>query len=267
MTSGSRMACRTRAAPAPSASSATPTGKPFHTTTLRRVLTNPRMAGLRVHRGEVIGEASWEPIISRSDFERLRALFSGRPRQRIGRPHTYPYSGLLRCGHKNCGGRMTGSSRGATQKAYGCERCDRTWITAAPVEAFLDEAVIATLAGEEFAASLAEQMRAWAAEDPATAAQLAADRHELAELARLKGERNPKTGRPWFTIDEWLIAKAPIEERIAQAEARLAAKPDLAALADVAGTEDEVRQQWQGGWNVEKKRRVLRAILDHVTVL
>jgi len=245
----------------------TPTGKPFHTTTLRRVLTNPRIAGLRVHRGEVIGEASWEPIISRSDFERLRALFSGRPRQRIGRPHTYPYSGLLRCGHKACGGRMTGSSRGATQKAYGCARCDRTWITAAPVERFLDEAVITTLAGEEFAASLQERMRAWAAEDPAAAAQLATDKRELAELARLKGERNPKTGRPYFTIEEWLIAKAPIEERIAQAEARLAAKPDLAALADVAGTEDEVRQQWQGWWNVEKKRRVLRAILDHVTVL
>src|SRR6266542_1487157 len=200
MTSGSRMACRTRAAPAPSASSATPTGKPFHTTTLRRVLTNPRMAGLRVHRGEVIGEASWEPVISRGDFERLRGLFSGRPRQRIGRPHTYPYSGLLRCGHKGCGGRMTGSSRGATQKAYGCERCDRTWITARPVEAFMDEAVIATLAGEEFAASLQEQMRAWAAEDPATAAQ------------------------------------------------------------------EEIRAQWQG-WGVEKKRRVLRAILEHVTVL
>src|SRR6266542_143845 len=200
MTSGSRMACRTRAAPAPSASSATPTGKPFHTTTLRRVLTNPRMAGLRVHRGEVIGEASWEPVISRGDFERLRGLFSGRPRQKTGRPHTYPYSGLLRCGHKGCGGRMTGSSRGATQKAYGCERCDRTWITARPVEAFMDEAVIATLAGEEFAASLQEQMRAWAAEDPATAAQ------------------------------------------------------------------EEIRAQWQG-WGVEKKRRVLRAILEHVTVL
>ncbi len=244
----------------------TPTGKPFHTTTLRRVLTNPRVAGLRVHRGEVIGEASWAPVISRGDFERLRALFSGRPRQKIGRPHSYPYSGLLRCGHKGCGGRMTGSSRGASQKAYGCERCDRTWITARPVEAFLDEAVIATLAGEEFAASLQQQMRAWAAEDPATAAQLAADRHELAELARLKGERNPKTGRPWFTIEEWLIAKAPIEERIAQAEARLASKPDLAALADVADTEEEIRAQW-ARWSVEKKRRVLRAILEHVTVL
>src|SRR6266498_2350331 len=250
----------------PSASSATPTGKPFHTTTLRRVLTNPRMAGLRVHRGEVIGEASWEPVISRGDFERLRGLFSGRPRQRIGRPQTYPYSGLLRCGHKGCGGRMTGSSRGATQKAYGCERCDRTWITAAPVERFLDEAVITTLAGEEFAASLQEQMRAWAAEDPAAAAQLEADKRELAELARLKGERNPTTGRPWFTIEEWLAVKAPIEERIAQAEARLAAKPDLAALADVADTEEEIRAQW-ARWSVEKKRRVLRAILEHVTVL
>src|SRR6266536_2726205 len=119
MTSGSRMACRTRAAPAPSASSATPTGKPFHTTTLRRVLTNPRMPALRVHRGEVIGEASWEPVISRGDFERLRGLFSGRPRQRIGRPQTYPYSGLLRCGEE---------AAGAARDPGACDRAaGRAW--------------------------------------------------------------------------------------------------------------------------------------------
>src|SRR6266511_2099564 len=72
MTSGSRMACRTLAAPAPSASSATPTGKPFHTTTLRRVLTNPRMAGLRVHRGEVIGALAGEEFAA-SLQEQMRA--------------------------------------------------------------------------------------------------------------------------------------------------------------------------------------------------
>jgi hypothetical protein len=34
----------------------------------------------------------------------------------------------------------------------------------------------------------------------------------------------------------------------------------------VADTEEEIRAQW-ARWSVEKKRRVLRAILEHVTVL
>jgi site-specific DNA recombinase len=41
---------------------------------LLRMLTNPRYAGLRVHRGEVVGPAVWPPILDRETWERVCAV-------------------------------------------------------------------------------------------------------------------------------------------------------------------------------------------------
>ncbi|MGH2162488.1 recombinase family protein, partial [Enterococcus faecalis] len=38
-------------------------GSPWQTHSLRYVLANPRVAGLRAHYGEVLGKAVWTPII------------------------------------------------------------------------------------------------------------------------------------------------------------------------------------------------------------
>lgn len=160
---------------------------------------------------------------------------------------------------------MTGGSRGANQKAYGGESCGGTWIAAEALEQFMDAAVLSALSGPGFARALARRLEAAAAVDP-TPEQLAADKAELAELARLKGELNPATGRPWFTIPEWLAAKAPIEARIHQAEARLAAKPDLAALVDLPKSKEQLRKAW-ARWPTERKRSVLKGVLDHVLIL
>ncbi len=46
---------------------------PTAPTGLRRALTNPALAGLRKHRGEVIGKAAWEPIITEEQHRRLVA--------------------------------------------------------------------------------------------------------------------------------------------------------------------------------------------------
>jgi hypothetical protein len=51
---------------------------------LHDLITSPRIAGLRVHNGEVIGNANWEAIIERPDYEALNAgsLAPGRRRSR-----------------------------------------------------------------------------------------------------------------------------------------------------------------------------------------
>ncbi|MGH9031637.1 MAG: recombinase family protein, partial [Acidimicrobiia bacterium] len=43
---------------------------------VRRVLINPRNAGLRVHRGEVVGPAAWDAIISIDTHRKLVALLT-----------------------------------------------------------------------------------------------------------------------------------------------------------------------------------------------
>ncbi|PXA77287.1 recombinase family protein [Auritidibacter sp. NML100628] len=49
--------------------------------TLRQVLRNPTIAGLRVYRGEVIGEADWPAILAREKWERVNRALEDRSRR------------------------------------------------------------------------------------------------------------------------------------------------------------------------------------------
>lgn len=47
---------------------------PWRANTMAKLITSPTYAGLRVSKGVVVREATWPPIISREDHERLKAL-------------------------------------------------------------------------------------------------------------------------------------------------------------------------------------------------
>ena len=81
----------------------------WSTTTLRGMLTNPRYAGLRVHRGPSSGPAVWEPIISEEDHRRVLSLFAQRKTSGRRAPQRYLLTGMLRCG--KCGTRLYSSAR------------------------------------------------------------------------------------------------------------------------------------------------------------
>lgn len=52
--------------------------------TVRQVLQNPTIAGKRVYRGEVIGDALWEPLVSWEDFQRVQRLLADPVRRAKG---------------------------------------------------------------------------------------------------------------------------------------------------------------------------------------
>ena len=91
-------------------------GKPWRTT-IRDMLISPRVAGLRQHRGEVIGPAVWEPIITPADRTRMLAMLE--QKRTTGRrvPRSYLLSGMLRCGR--CGHTLF-SSRRKNSRRYVC---------------------------------------------------------------------------------------------------------------------------------------------------
>jgi hypothetical protein len=114
---------------------------------IKRVLMSPRIAGLKEHRGEIVGEAKWPAIIDRAKHERLVGLLKDESRRpaNYGRPRVYPLVGLLRCG--SCGGKLiTYLSRQG--QGYGCRKdenlkCDaRVRIAAEPLEAYAEGYVI-----------------------------------------------------------------------------------------------------------------------------
>jgi len=85
-------------------------GKRWKTGVLRRVLLNPTLAGLRVHRrtGQVT-EGEWSAILDREVHELLKERLNGNgPPKGVPGPRRYPLTGLLVCG--KCGQRLIGSA-------------------------------------------------------------------------------------------------------------------------------------------------------------
>jgi DNA invertase Pin-like site-specific DNA recombinase len=237
-----------------------PGGKPFTTTSLRNVLINPRIAGIRVLRGQEAGPGAWPTIISDEDLRAVRRIFEqrsnaarkakGEAPYQPGRGRTYAYSGLLVC--HACGGRLAGSSG-----AYRCQACRKTYIQAEPFEQVMDAAVEAQVCRPEFAAWRAERLAELGADDR-TAEQLERDQAELTDLEQL-----PERYRG--QIDPGGKRAAELGELIREAKARMAARPELGALADLPTTVAAFRAVW-ARWTPEQRRARLAAVLDHVTI-
>jgi site-specific DNA recombinase len=86
---------------------------------LKRTLTNPVYAGLRVHQGNVVGKGSWEPIISEGDHDRLVDL-NPPDFDRTGPEARYLLSGIARCGV--CERALRAKNRPRRRPTYECHK-------------------------------------------------------------------------------------------------------------------------------------------------
>ncbi|WP_411734214.1 recombinase family protein [Paeniglutamicibacter sp.] len=102
----------------------------WNSTVLRQILQRPTNAGLRSHRGVIVGQARVEPIYDQDTHDRLTALFAD-PKRRASYQGSTPkhlLSGIALCGA--CGGtmrRLRGIRNPKTGKqqpaAYSCNAC------------------------------------------------------------------------------------------------------------------------------------------------
>jgi site-specific DNA recombinase len=115
---------------------------------IRRVLMSPRIAGLKEHRGEIVGKATWPRIIDRATHDRLVGLLGDESRRpaNYGRPRVHPLAGLLYCG--SCGGPLVTYLQPKQTRGYGCRKDEnlvcpgRVRIAAEPLEAYVEGYVI-----------------------------------------------------------------------------------------------------------------------------
>ena len=134
----------------------TTAGNPWRTTSIRRYMKSPSIAGLREYHGAIVGEASWAGIITPEEHRLLQVAIQ-RPAQR-GRRRIYPLSGIVTCGI--CGTRMTGAIRDG-YRAYRCSHghgraaCGRVSIKAEPVETLVTMIVLDAVASDEYGEALA----------------------------------------------------------------------------------------------------------------
>jgi site-specific DNA recombinase len=255
----------------------TPTGKPWSATSLRRVLTSPRVAGLRQHRGEVVGEASWPAILDRPVWEQVCAIYGDPTRKRGGHPYSYLLTGgLARCGR--CATILddgTVAADGAPLIAWPSERkpgyscpdprrggCYGVFQLAEPLEAHVADAVLSALAGP----GLDRARRAGGGNDQETR-RLAAQRD--ADKAALDRAANAHFLERTLTYGQYLHVRDELLARIQRAEAELARRHGTDALVGLPSDPEALRAEWDDDTrtSVDRRRAILRACLDAVIVL
>jgi site-specific DNA recombinase len=224
-------------------------GGQWRISSLRLMLTGARIAGLRVHRGEVIGEGG-PAIITRDEHEQLVALLgTGR---RVGRPPLSLLAGLLRCGV--CGRRLHHSTSSAGRR-YVCAApphgCGRLGIMAEPVERLIVAAVFRRVDDLDLAGRVKQRPVRVVTDEDGIEARL----RELAELFAA-GD---------VTRAEWLVARNGLEERLNAARSARAAEVGRASLAGFAGTTGALSAAW-GTMSVDQRRAVLGAMIDRVVI-
>ena len=234
-------------------------GKPWRTTTVKQMLCSGRIAGLREHRGVVVGPAVWEPIITPEMHDRLLAKFNEKARTGRRVPRSYLLSGLLRCGR--CDGKLF-SSRRETSRRYVCAAgpdhggCGKLTVVAAPVEELITEAVLFRLDSPTLADALvgkvAENSDAYELSEA-----LSADRHQLEELGGMWGRKE-------INASEWAAAKAPIQQRIKETERRLVRVSHSDALLGFVGTPG-LRERWST-LNLTRQRAIVEAVLEFAII-
>ena len=236
--------------------------KSWQTSAVRQILCSGRIAGLREHRGQVIGLAKWPAIITPAERDRVLARIAARSVTKTRAARTYLLSGMLRCGR--CGNRLFSQVRHDDPdhrvRRYVCLKgpdhggCGRLTVGAEPVERLLTDAVLTRLDSRH----LAEVLAGKSSTDhdvAALAAAVEADQGRLDELAALYADGA-------ITAREWIAARDPITVRINHHRREIAQATDTSAVCELAGTGGVLRKQWPD-LDLGRQQAILKAVLDH----
>lgn len=127
-------------------------GNKFTSPNVRRILANPRNAGLLVHNGKVVGPGKWTPLVDADTYRGLMALLSDRSRVICTSfEKKYQGSGVYRCGV--CGGPLRhaeAGGRNAGTRKYECrESNSHVVITGTKTDEYVDAVVLKVLSDND----------------------------------------------------------------------------------------------------------------------
>lgn len=223
-------------------------------TSLRSMLTGPRLAGLRVHQGAVVADAAWPAILDRDTHERVRAVLGDPRRAQHGRPAVHLLAGILRC--SKCGTTMHSSRRTDGSRRYMCPPaptgCGRSAVVAEPLEALVTDAVLHRLDTPQIRRAAAKPKRG----EP--------DRDDLAEIERDLDGLAADFGEGRIDRREWMAARTPLERRREDARRAIGSTSDEPILEPFRGSTD-VRKLWAKA-EIDRRRAVLRALIGDIVI-
>jgi hypothetical protein len=240
----------------------TPTGagEAWRAPTVRGILKSPRNAGLREHRGEVVGDAVWDGIITRDQHRQILAILNDPTRRTYRTPRRYLLSGLVRCG--KCGTKMV-SSPARGRRRYGCRSgadfggCGGIYISGDSLDQVMADAVLRRLDTPKLTAKIAG--------DQATPEVVQTLTDELIATQRRLDDLAEAHGKGLITMREWMTARKPAEAQLTQAKRKLDRLQQSDSVAAWAGHGEQLAAQW-ATLPLTRQSAIVTAILDHVVI-
>lgn len=204
-----------------------PSGKPWSATTLRQVLKRASNAGLRTHRGHVIGQSNGEAVLDEDTYNTVLAVLGDPDRKTAsgGKPR-HLLSGIAECGRcgttlvRAKGARKPDGSFGAD--GYFCRGCFKLRRSQVLVDQLVEGVVVERLARRDARAALAQgdPKAAKEARRTATALEarmaLAADQFADGDITGAQLKRITAKLSPQIDSARSVIARASSNDLIGQ---------------------------------------------------
>jgi site-specific DNA recombinase len=225
-------------------------GHLWSTRTLKRILVSPRIAGLREHNGK-LHEAAWSPIVSRKQWDAIKAILEDPARRTNDRGGVYRYllSGLVFCGV--CGNRMTGVRKDSyigymCRNSYGeGNKCVQR--SAAPVEKLITEALFTAIESPEW-----DRLAGRPADDPTRGLY-----EQLAHAQGLLDRLEDKIAQELISPEAAKRNQAEIERRMDRVRDQLARLGNSRVTARIPRN---LRTVWPD-LSLDRRRAILKAVL------
>jgi site-specific DNA recombinase len=149
------------------------------------------------------------------------------------------------------------SGRYACAKGPGFSGCGKTFVNADQVEQFVTEAALHRLDSRELTRSQERRQRE-APDAQRWLAEMEAAQAQLDELAAAYGRRQ-------FSLQEWMVARAPIEQRMTAARKQLAKVSRTNVLDGYVGRSDKLRAEWDS-LDLSQQHTIIATVVDSVVV-
>jgi site-specific DNA recombinase len=246
----------------------TTTGKLIRASDLVRIITSPRLCGMRTHLGTLYPSKYIEAIMPVEEWEELQIVWRGRAANRGVQAKRYLLSGIVVCGQ--CGMRMVGRNwhdtrRGQVYQRYVCTKdesyhykpgCGKVFRNAEPIDILVTDAVLYRLDSPEFLAALGTQ----------------SNEAELQELLNRRQAKIAKRDSLYsdyladvISRELWLRGQAELEDMIELINRQLASLQSGRSLARVP-LDGTLREVWAGA-DLDFKRDLIKLLIKKIVVL
>lgn len=225
--------------------------------TVRQILLSPRVSGHTVHRGQIVRENAFTPIIPEETRQALITLLEDPARRTVsGTAPKWLVSVHGRCGY--CGDGYVTARRNRKGPVYRCQTCHRGNQLAELVDEYIAGVAVERLSRDD----LADLIRPVRPE-----VDIVALRGQITELQRRKREAAKSYARGAIDLETLETVKADISQQTAGLRGSLAEATAASPLADFLETDTVAAafKAWEAR-SIGRRREIVRLLMD-ITLL